>query len=65
MTLSEFNSLNRDDQLNVTWEKGILEDHNTHGDHFYLLYHLDNFFVEVAFCSESHNITEIKTFQKQ
>jgi hypothetical protein len=64
MTLSEFNSLDLDDQLDVTWEKGILEDHNTHGDHFYLLYKIDEFFVEVAFLSETHDITEIKTFSK-
>ena len=65
MTLSEFNSLDLKEQLDVTWEKGILEDHNTHGDHFYLLYHLGDFFVEVAFCAESHEITRIKTFQNQ
>lgn len=64
MTLSEFNKMDIKDQLDVTWEKGILEDHNTHGDQFYLLYHLHDFYVEVAFCAQTHEITEVKSFSK-
>jgi hypothetical protein len=63
MTISEFNSLDLKDQLDITWEKGILEDHNTHGDCYYILYRVDDFFVEVTFLAETNDITNIKSFQ--
>jgi hypothetical protein len=63
MTLSEFTRLDMEDQLDETWDKGVLEDHNTYGDHYYLLYKLYDFFVEIAFNAKTDDITEVKSFQ--
>ena len=62
MTLSEFNSLAEKDQLETTWEKGILEDNVAHGKYHYLLYKLDEFFVEIAFNSETDDIVALSGY---
>jgi len=43
MTLKEFNCLELKDQLEITWEKGVIEDHITYGDYYYILYKLYDF----------------------
>jgi hypothetical protein len=63
MTLSEFTRLDRKDQLNLTWDKGILHDHITHDRHYYLLYRLYDFFVELAFSAETNDIIGVSSFR--
>ena len=62
MTLSEFNNLDLKDQLDLTWENGTLEDNVTHERHYYLLYKLYDFFVEVAFSSDTDDIVGVSSF---
>jgi hypothetical protein len=63
MTLPEFTRLDRKDQLNLTWDKGILQDHITHDRHYYLLYKLYDFFVELAFNAETNDIIGLSSFR--
>ena len=62
MTLSEFNRLEVKAQLETTWEKGILEDNIAHGNYHYLLYKLDEFFVEITFNSETDDIVALSGY---
>jgi len=62
MTLSEFNRMATKDQLEITWDKGVLEDNVAHGKYHYLLYKLDDFFVEITFNSETDNVVGLKSF---
>ena len=62
MTLSEFNDLKVKDQLETTWDKGVLEDNVAHGKYQYLLYRLDDFFVEITFNSETDDIIGLGGF---
>jgi len=62
MTLSEFNRMAVKDQLEITWDKGILEDNVAHGNYHYLLYRLGDFFVEITFNSETDDVVGLKSF---
>ena len=63
MTLSEFTRLELKDQLNLIWDKGVLHDHITHDRHYYLLYKLYDFFVELAFNAETNDIIGVSSFR--
>jgi len=62
MTLKEFNCLELQDQLEITWEKGVIEDHITYGDYYYILYKLYDFFVEIAFKTGKDDVIQVKSF---
>jgi hypothetical protein len=62
MTLSEFNRMDLKDQLSITWDKGILEGNFTHERHYFLLYKLFDFFVEIAFDAETDDILGLSCF---
>jgi len=62
MTITEFNTLALKDQLDITWDRGVLEEHTTSGDHYDLLYRLYDFFVEVTFIESTDEIRHLKTF---
>ncbi|HET6994734.1 MAG TPA: hypothetical protein VFI06_07120 [Chitinophagaceae bacterium] len=63
MTLPEFNRLDLKDQLALTWDKGDLQEHITHDRHYYLLYKVYDFFVEVAFNSDTNDIIGLSSFR--
>jgi len=62
MTLSEFNRLELKDQLEATWVKGTLEDNVGHDKYQYLLYKLEDFFVEITFNSETDEVVGLSGF---
>lgn len=62
MTLSEFNRMAIKDQLEITWDKGTLEDNVAHGNYHYLLYRIDDFFVEITFNSETDDVVGLNGF---
>jgi hypothetical protein len=62
MTLSEFNSLDLKNQLEITWEKGIIEDTVTFGALYYILYKVDDFLVEIASRVDSNEILHVQGF---
>jgi hypothetical protein len=62
MTLSDFNTLQINDQLEATWEKGVLEDNVANGTYHYLLYKLDDFFVEITFNSETDDVIALSGY---
>jgi hypothetical protein len=63
MTLAEFNKLDLDDQLEKTWESGVIEDHRQDHEHHYILYKIFDFFVEIAFHPDTQEIMEVRSFQ--
>ena len=62
MNLREFNSLDLNKQTEIVWEKGILEEHRTDHEFYYVVYKIDDFFAEVAFNNKTNEIVEIKSF---
>ena len=62
MTLSEFSKLEMKDQLELTWDKGVLEDNVAHGKYHYLLYKLNDFFVEITFNSETDDVVALSGY---
>jgi hypothetical protein len=63
MSIIEFNKLAQKEQLEITWAQGILEGHHGYGEHYYLLYQLYDFFVEVEFAKSTDEILSVKCFR--
>ena len=63
MSIIEFNKLAQKEQLDITWAQGILESHQSHGEYYYLLYQLYDFFVEVGFATSTDEIMSVKCFR--
>jgi hypothetical protein len=62
MTLAEFNRLDLKDQLEITWEKGVIEDAVTYNIYHYVLYKVDDFFVEISFRMDSNEFIHLQCF---
>jgi hypothetical protein len=62
MTLHEFIVLNQTDQATATW-KGNFLTFREEEDYRFILYKLENFFVEVYYHKESNVIKKFKAFR--
>jgi hypothetical protein len=61
MTHEEFNKLPRNEQIEITFEQGVQNDHRKNDNHYSMFYRLHNFFVEIVFQKDTDDVIDIKS----
>jgi hypothetical protein len=63
MDLREFQLMNLNDQVDTTWDQGILLGHREEGKQNMILYRIDNFFSEIHYDQDMNEIIGIRSFE--
>ncbi len=62
MTLYQFNLLDKMEQAEVLWDKAVMVSDRSDETYKYVLYQLDNFYVEVKYHIEYNVIHGLRSF---
>ncbi|HVG40813.1 MAG TPA: hypothetical protein VM888_04300 [Chitinophagaceae bacterium] len=62
MRLHQFKRLDKEEQGNTLWDKGVLLGIRREGEYKVLLYGIDGFYVEVFYCQKTSQVVELKSF---
>lgn len=60
--ICDFIKLSYHDRASETWERGIFITDRINDTHKFLLFSLDDFFVEVVYCNQGYKIEDVKAF---
>jgi hypothetical protein len=62
MALYQFKLLKEQEQYSTTWEKGVLIDARMTDEYKFLLYKIDEFYVEIKYNGDTNRIEGLKSF---